>query len=120
MALQAHSDHSRVLVDAWSRADVPGFLEAAYATEQGLDRLDQACRLGIGGGGIAEARRAIVDAGAVARTSGAGGGDCIWVLGSEPGSIRAAIKATVALGCRYLELELAAPGLSVAEIRDAE
>lgn len=107
-AMAAHAQAASALVSAWEAADVGAVLGAATAAEVALAALDAAGDLGIGGGGQAEARRAIVSAGAVARTSGAGGGDCLWALAAEPHTLAAAVAAAVAAGFSRLDVGLTA------------
>ena len=101
------------LLTSWEAQDVSGVLAAAAASEQALDGLDTAFDLGIRGGGIAEARRAIEAAGAVARTSGAGGGDCLWVLAKDGATLNAAVAAAMTQGCERPEVSWPAQGLEI-------
>jgi phosphomevalonate kinase len=119
-AMEAHSQVSQALVDAWVRQDVAAFLAAAETAERALERLDEACSLGIGQGGVSEARTAIFSSGAVARTSGAGGGDCMWALGPDAATVKTAIAAAESLGYQCLELGYAAPGLAVADVANGK
>jgi phosphomevalonate kinase len=100
-------------VDAWQQGHVSGVLDAASASERALDRLDAQFQLGIRHGGIAEARQAIEASGAVARTSGAGGGDCLWVLARGAATLANAIEAATNVGCVSPEVEWPSTGLEV-------
>jgi mevalonate kinase len=104
---------ANTLLKAWRRLDVPGVLAAASAAEGALDQLDEEFGLGIRHGGIAEARVAVETAGAVARTSGAGGGDCLWVLAKDAATLASAIDAAVNVGCTCPEVAWPSTGLEV-------
>lgn len=101
------------LMDAWEAGAVDGVLGHASAAERALAELDAACKLGIRAGGIEEARRAIEGAGAVARTSGAGGGDCLWALAADAETLARAVRAAEDTGCRRLDVAWPGAGLEV-------
>jgi mevalonate kinase len=90
-----------------------GVLTAATASEQALTHLDERFDLGIRAGGVAEARAAIEGAGAVARTSGAGGGDCLWVLAEDGATLQRAVDAAKRAGCARPAVEWPGMGLEV-------
>ncbi|MGB0591704.1 MAG: hypothetical protein ACPGU1_18665 [Myxococcota bacterium] len=112
-ALERLGACGNTLLEAWERRDVLGVLAAASAAEVALDRLDAEFGLGIRHGGIAEARAAVEAAGAVARTSGAGGGDCLWVLAKDAATLASAIDAAANLGCTCPEVAWPSTGLEV-------
>ena len=51
--------------------------------------------------------------GAVARTSGAGGGDCLWALAADEAGLQAAVEAAEEVGCRRLDVGWPGRGLEV-------
>ena len=104
---------SEVLSEAWCRGDVLAVLKEAQRAERALSNLDERFELGIGGGGIAETRRAIESAGAVARTSGAGGGDCLWAFAADKDTLLRAISASERVGGRRVEVSWPGVGLEV-------
>ena len=103
------------LVEAFSEGDVLAVLKAAERAEWALADLDAVCGVGVGEGGQRELRAAIEGAGAVARTAGAGGGDCVWALSDDPMHLKAARDAAVAKGFRRLDVRWPADGLSVTD-----
>jgi len=113
--LEALGRRASDLLAAWERGVVAGVLACAEAAERALVDLDAACDLGIRGGGVGELRQAIASTGVVARTSGAGGGDCVWALASSGASLAQAVEAAEAVGCRRLGVGWPGLGLEVSE-----
>ncbi len=107
-AMERHALASAALVRAWHTGDPVAVLECCRGAERSLAELDRAGDLGIGGGGQRGAREAIEAAGAVARTSGAGGGDCLWALASDAATLRAAVEAAARAGFAELDVGLSA------------
>ncbi len=110
---------ARALVAAWQRGDVGAILDAAANAQEALTLFDRAGGIGIRAGRHAELLAAIEDAGAAARTAGAGGGDCAWALSDDPERLEAAVAAAEALGFQRLDLRWPAEGLRV-ETADAD
>jgi len=110
------AEESRELIDAWLAGDVPRLLTAMAQVQEELDAFDRAGEIGIYGGGQMQLLAALEDAGAVARTSGAGGGDCVWAFSSRPAVLERATAAAEALGFTRIAVELEVPGLTVEEV----
>jgi phosphomevalonate kinase len=111
--LRALGQAAEALLAAWEEGAVGAVLRSASRAERALHDLDVACDLGIRGGGIQEARLAIEAAGAVARTSGAGGGDCLWALAADEAILAQAVEAAEGVGCRRLTVGWPGGGLEV-------
>ena len=107
---------AQAVVEAFEAGDVAGVLVGSEKLEWALADLDAVCGIGIGQGGQRELRETIEGAGAVARTSGAGGGDCLWALSDSPEKVVAAVRAAHKAGFRMLELRWPGDGLSVTTI----
>lgn len=105
------AEETREFIDAWLIGDVPRVLTAAAQVQEELDAFDRAGEIGIYGGGQMQLLAAIEDAGAVGRTSGAGGGDCLWALASRPATIARARAAAAAAGYARLDLGYPSDGL---------
>ena len=82
-------------------------LKAAEAATAGLDAV---AGLGIRQGGVGEAVKLIEDTGAVARTSGAGGGDCLWAFTDDPERLQRAVQAAESGGFRHVDVRWPAVG----------
>lgn len=106
------AEETRELVDAWLIGDVPRILTAAAQVQEELDAFDRAGEIGIYGGGQMQLLAAIEDAGAVGRTSGAGGGDCLWALSSRPATLERARAAAEAVGFTRLDVGYPGDGLN--------
>ncbi|MCB9729224.1 MAG: hypothetical protein H6744_19245 [Deltaproteobacteria bacterium] len=117
--LGAHARASRALVAAFESGDAHAVLRAAAAAEQSLDTLDRSAGVGIASGGQAELRRAIEAAGAVARTSGAGGGDSTWALALDEAVAERAAQRAGQLGYGRLAAGFPGEGLRVSAEGDA-
>lgn len=111
--LGSHAQASRALVDAFRAGEVRHILEASAAAEESLAAFDRAAALGISGGGQAELRLAIESAGAVARTSGAGGGDSMWALSDDPQRLERATQRAVQAGFSALDVAFPRAGLRI-------
>ncbi len=107
------AEETQELVAAWESEDAERILTAAAQVQEELDAFDRAGEIGIYGGGQMQLLGAIEDAGAVARTSGAGGGDCVWALATREVAIERAIAGARALGFEPLELDFPVSGLRV-------
>ncbi len=79
------------LVAAWRSGDVPRVLAAATACEAAFDTLAEHHDWLVPEA-LAQTRQHIRDHGAVARTSGAGGGDCVLALSDDPTVIDALVE----------------------------
>jgi phosphomevalonate kinase len=90
--------------------DVARILVQAAQLQEELAFFDRVGDVGILPVGPVQLAGAIEDAGAVARTAGAGGGDCMWALSDDPALIDAAARAASALGFTRLEVELPGEG----------
>ena len=111
--LRALGRASEGLLTAWREKRLANVLEAVQGAEDALDRLDERFTLGIRGGGIREAKEAIEGAGAFARTSGAGGGDCLWAFASDAVTLERALDAVEAAGAQRVEVQWPGCGLEV-------
>lgn len=111
---------TRDFIDAWLAGDVPRILTAAAQVQEELDAFDRAGEIGIYAGGQMQLLATIEDAAAIARTAGAGGGDCAWALADRPALVQRAADAAVAAGFSAVELTMPAAGLEVEEVDDAE
>jgi phosphomevalonate kinase len=110
---EAHAESAQNFIAAWLDGSVRWVLEAAAQTQEALWQFDRAGQLGITGGAHGEVLGAIGDAGAIARTAGAGGGDSAWALSDDPETLARAVAACEALGYQSLELAFGAPGAAV-------
>lgn len=108
---------ARELGRAFAQGVVPAILDAVADAEEALVAMDRAGSIGLMPRAHAELKAAVEDAGAYARTSGAGGGDCLWALSTDPALVEAGVEAARALGFAPLEVALSEEGLTV-EILD--
>jgi phosphomevalonate kinase len=99
-------------IEAFRGGDVSRILTQAAQLQEELAFFDRVGELGILPGGPCQLAGAIEDAGAIARTSGAGGGDCMWALSDDPECIIRATEAAAELGFSAIELDLSGPGAS--------
>ena len=97
-------------IEAFRGGDVARILTQAAQLQEELVFFDRVGELGILPLGPSQLAGAIEDAGAIARTSGAGGGDCMWALSDDPAIIERASDAAAELGFARLDVELAGPG----------
>jgi phosphomevalonate kinase len=97
-------------IEAFRGGDVARILTQAAQLQEELTFFDRVGELGILPLGPSQLAGAIEDAGAIARTSGAGGGDCMWALSDDPAIIERASDAAAELGFARLDVELAGPG----------
>jgi phosphomevalonate kinase len=107
---------SREFIDAWKAADVRRILTSAAQLQEELDAFDRAGEIGIYGGGQMQLLAAVEDAGAIGRTSGAGGGDCVWALTDRAATLERATAAAAALGYTRLSLEFPEGGVNVGDL----
>jgi len=101
------------LIDAWIARDVPRILTAAAQVQEELDAFDRAGEIGIYAGGQMQLLAAVEDAGAIGRTSGAGGGDCLWAFSDRPEIIERATTAAASLGFERVDVGFPATELAV-------
>jgi len=101
------------LVAAFRRGDVEHILTAAAQVQEELAVMDRMGDLGIMAGGQLQLHGVIEDAGCVGRTSGAGGGDCVWALADDPQAIVRARANALELGFVALDVRFPGPGLLV-------
>jgi len=106
-------EETREFIDAWLAGDVVRVLTAAAQVQEELDAFDRAGEIGIYAGGQMQLLAAIEDAGAIGRTSGAGGGDCVWAFSDRPQVLARAEATALALGFHRLDLRFPAHGLTV-------
>ncbi|MEZ4268156.1 MAG: hypothetical protein R3F39_17475 [Myxococcota bacterium] len=118
--LGGHAQASAALVAAFEAGAVGAILAAGAAAEQSLATFDRAAGIGVAGGGQLELRRAIEGAGAVARTSGAGGGDSMWAWAADPAVLERATQRALHLGFTRLAVEFPSDGLRVEREPSAE
>lgn len=104
---------AREFVKAWTDKDLEALLDAAAGAQEALVGMDREGRIGIRGGAHAELMGVVEDAGALARTSGAGGGDCLWALATSAAEIDAAVAAAEAMDFTQLSVEFPSEGLLV-------
>ena len=104
------------LVSAFRVGDVDRLLTACAQVQEELGVLDRLGEVGILPSGVLQLHGVIEDAGCVGRTSGAGGGDCVWALSDDPRALERAAVGAKELGFERLELQLAGPGLRVDEV----
>jgi phosphomevalonate kinase len=101
---------THAFIDAFRAGDVGRILTQAAQLQEELAFFDRVGELGILPTGPCQLAGAIEDAGAIARTSGAGGGDCMWALSDDPETIARASDAAAELGFARLEVDLAGEG----------
>ncbi|MCC6625738.1 MAG: hypothetical protein IT385_31170 [Deltaproteobacteria bacterium] len=101
------------LIAAFRRGDVEHILTAAAQVQEELVVMDRLGDLGIMAGGQLQLHGVIEDAGCVGRTSGAGGGDCVWALSDDPAAIARARTNAIELGFQPLALEFPGVGLTL-------
>jgi len=110
---------ARELAEAFAAGEVSKILSAVADAEEALVAMDRAGAIGLMPRAHAELKAAVEDAGAYARTSGAGGGDCIWAVSPDQAVLDAAVEAARALGFARLEVAISDQGLE-AEVVDDE
>ncbi|MCC6623290.1 MAG: hypothetical protein IT385_18675 [Deltaproteobacteria bacterium] len=103
------------LVAAFRKGDVERVLTAAAQVQEELGVMDRMGDLGILSGGQIQLHGVIEDSGCVGRTSGAGGGDCVWALADDPEAITRAMSSARELGFTCLDLRFPAAGLRIGE-----
>lgn len=103
------------LIAAFRSGNVPQILDGLAQVQEELQTMDRIGELGILAGGQCQLLGLIEDAGAIARTSGAGGGDCAWALTDDPERLTAVATAAAELGFKRLEVQLGGPGLRVGD-----
>jgi phosphomevalonate kinase len=101
---------TRAFIEAFRAGDVQTILTQAAQLQEELAFFDRVGELGIIPPGPCQLAGAIEDAGAIARTAGAGGGDCVWALSDDPECIARATEAAAELGFTRLDLSLGCEG----------
>ena len=101
------------LVRAFQKGDVAWILGAAAQVQEELGTFDRIGELGILAAGQHQLLGAIEDAGAVGRTSGAGGGDSVWALADDADTLDRATKAAAELGFQRVDVAFPGEGLRV-------
>ena len=104
---------AREVAEAFALGESPAILDAVANAEEALVAMDRAGAIGLMPRTHAELKAAVEDAGAYARTSGAGGGDCVWALSPDPAVIAAAVEAVRGLGFAPVEAAISERGLEV-------
>jgi phosphomevalonate kinase len=110
-------DAARAFVAAFRNEDLNALLDASAVAQELLIELDRTAHIGVRGGKHAELLSAVEDAGALARSAGAGGGDCVWALSDDPEDIEAAVSEAQALGFERLDVAVSEEGLRVEELQ---
>ncbi len=100
-------------IDAFRSGDVSRILTQAAQLQEELAFFDRVGELGVLPTGPCQLAGAIEDAGAIARTSGAGGGDCMWALSDDPAIIERASDAAAELGFARLDVDLGGAGARI-------
>ena len=99
----------------WADGDVCGVLRSAREAERQLKAFGASSELDTHRGGVEELVELVNSTGAVGRTSGAGGGDCVWALADNALAIDAARELAGRQGYRALDLEVVDTGLEMVE-----
>lgn len=106
---------TEVFARAFVSGDVQAILDAAAQVQEELVALDRIGELGILAGGQCQLLGAIEDAGAIGRTSGAGGGDCAWALTDDPEALAHVERACAEMGFARLDLRIGGLGARVSD-----
>lgn len=106
---------TEAFISAFIGGDVARILDAASQVQEELAMMDRIGELGILAGGQAQLLGAIEDGGAIARTSGAGGGDCAWALSDDPACLERVTRACAEYGFQQLSIELGGHGTRVGD-----
>lgn len=104
------------LVNAFRSGDVERFLTACAQVQEELGAMDRLGDLGVLAGGTLQLAGVIEDAGCVARTSGAGGGDSVWALSDDPRALERASQGAKELGFERLDVSFPGSGLLVEDV----
>ncbi|MEC9071790.1 MAG: hypothetical protein VX938_05390, partial [Myxococcota bacterium] len=113
--LQEMGGAAETLIAAWESGDVAKILAAARAAEDAVVAADAALNIGITASPHCALREAVESAGAVMRTSGAGGGDCVWALAADDETLDLAVAQARRVGGERLDLLFPAAGCEVDE-----
>jgi len=97
--------------------DVARILRHAAQLQEELAFFDRVGDIGVIPPGPLQLAGVIEDAGAVARTSGAGGGDCMWALSDDPACLERAAVGAAELGFDRLDLTLMGPGATIGAVQ---
>ena len=100
-------------IDAWVKAELRLLLDSAANVQEALVELDRKGRIGIQEGRHARLMSVVEDAGALARTSGAGGGDCLWAFAESRETLDQVEEKAVEEGFSALEVDYPSDGLSL-------
>ncbi len=106
---------TEAFISAFLGNDIGRILDTASQVQEELATMDRIGELGILAGGQAQLLGAIEDAGAIARTSGAGGGDCAWALSDDPECLERVTRACAEYGFQQLSVELGGHGTRVGD-----
>jgi len=106
---------TEAFIQAFLEGDITRILDAASQVQEELAMMDRIGELGILAGGQCQLLGAIEDGGAIARTSGAGGGDCAWALSDDPACLERVALACNEFGFQQLTLELGGHGTRVGD-----
>jgi phosphomevalonate kinase len=93
--------------------DGKGLLEVLSRHEESLRALDRAAELGVMDPNYVGLAGAVLDAGAVLRTAGAGAGDSAWIMGADAAVVEDAVAAAVEAGYAPLDVQVGGPGLKI-------
>ena len=102
---------TRELIEAWGTNDVSRILTAIAQAQEELDAFDRAGEIGVYAGGQMQLLAAIEDVGAIGRTSGAGGGDCVWAFAHGTDELERAQQSAGLLGFDRIDVKWPAEGL---------
>jgi phosphomevalonate kinase len=100
-------------IRAFREGNVPRILLHAAQLQEELAFFDRVGDLGIIPTGPLQLAAVIEDAGAIARTAGAGGGDCMWALSDDPETLERATVAATELGFTRLPISIGGPGARI-------
>jgi len=106
---------TEALIAAWEAGDVERILQTARGAEDAVVAADEALDVGITASPHRVLREAVESGGAVMRTSGAGGGDCVWALAGDAETLTQALTEARRVGGEPLDLVYPAGGCMVEE-----
>ena len=108
-------DASRRTAEAWHGGDPSDVLHALATAEDALITLAGATGAPLLAPRYLDVAHAVRAEGAVLRTSGAGGGDCVWIFGASSAAVDRGADAAASHGYERLTVHIGAAGLTVEE-----